>query len=441
LINLINAHSKHIPLEDKSIHCCICSPPYWNLRDYQTAKWIGGSGECDHKVGRFEYPVSDKQNSNSGSAGHQARGKCPKCGAVRVDNQIGLERTPEEFVANMVAVFREVWRVLRDDGVVWLNLGDSYNSGSGGYDDKYQGGFVGREDIKGKVLRNSGRTDKSIKPKDLCMIPARVALALQADGWYLRSDIIWNKLNPMPESVTDRPTKSHEYIFLLSKKAKYYYDADAIKEPQSEVSIRRAFSTNDVLGRKDADENVYAISGKSQDKTYEKMRASINAGIEQKRNKRSVWSIATQPYKDAHFATYPPALVKPCVLAGTSERGACPKCGAPWERVVEIVNKGYAKHDGSGRAVAMGHTPTGPTSRGSIVPDNTQTLGWQPTCTCTAGNPVPCTVLDPFNGAGTTGLVALQYGRRYVGIDISAEYLNMSKRRLDAASRQTVMRL
>lgn len=177
-------------LPDHSVHCVVTSPPYYGLRDYQ------------------------------------------------IEGQIGLEDTPEAYVKKIVEVFREVKRVMRDDGTLWLNLGDSYNSGSGGYDDRYDGDFVGRTDIKDKVLRK-GRSDKNLKPKDMLGIPWMVAFALRADGWYLWSDIIWSKPNPMPESVTDRPTKSHEYIFLLTKKAHYYYDADAIREPHKPESLNR----------------------------------------------------------------------------------------------------------------------------------------------------------------------------------------------------------
>ena len=263
-------------IEDESIQCVVTSPPYWGLRDYGTAEWEGGDENCEHKIGRFEHSVSSKQKSNSASAGHQAKEKCPKCGAVRKDKQLGLEETPEEFVDNLVKMFREVKRVLRKDGTVWLNLGDSYIGGGRGYD-YCKDGTVQMAHIKAGVKygKPTGKI-KGLKAKDLCGIPWRVAFALQSDGWYLRQDIIWHKPNPMPESVQDRCTKAHEYIFLLTKSAKYFYDVDAVKEE----------STDDT---------------------------------DSLRNKRSVWTITTKPYKEAHFATFPPELPELCIKAGSKE--------------------------------------------------------------------------------------------------------------------------
>lgn len=220
-------------LPAESVHCVVTSPPYWGLRDYGTATWDGGDPECDHSAG----PLT---SSKSGLAGYTSdniklrtngvpfRGRCGKCGAIRVDAQLGLEATPEEYVANMVAVFREVRRVLRNDGTVWLNLGDSYasqatNSDAGGSFQAERGAYrAGRPDRRG--------VQTGMKPKDLVGIPWMVAFALRADGWYLRSDIIWAKTNPMPESVTDRPTKAHEMVFLLSKSPRYYFDSEAVRE-------------------------------------------------------------------------------------------------------------------------------------------------------------------------------------------------------------------
>lgn len=245
-------------LPDESIHCCVTSPPYWGLRDY------GVSG------------------------------------------QLGLEATPEGYVANMVDVFREVRRVLRGDGTCWVNLGDSYASGgTGGYSDKSTlAGFTNPE-TKGRVMNGAPIARKApdgLKPKDLVGIPWRVAFALQADGWYLRSDIIWAKPNPMPESVTDRPTKAHEYIFLLSKSATYAYDAEAIKEPAQHREWQP--------GRENA---ITAYPGTPN--RYSN-GASGYPTPESGRNRRSVWTIATEPTPDAHFATFPRKLVEPCILAG-----------------------------------------------------------------------------------------------------------------------------
>ena len=271
---------------------------------------------------------------------------------------------------------------------------------------------------------------ESLKPKDLCGIPWRVAFALQADGWYLRSDIIWHKPNPMPESVTDRPTKSHEYIFLLTKKPRYYYDAHAIKEPAA------------YDGRKD---EVMKGSQKYSDPAVPGQAAHTSAlrGADrwQKNsdglrvcNKRSVWTVATQSFPDAHFATFPEKLITPCILAGTSEKGCCPECGKPWVRVVE---KERTFESGSGRSGNMPIGKNGPklqgggetldVRRGPCV--QSTTIGWRPGCEC-GDEPIPCTILDPFSGAGTTGLVAYKNNRAYIGIELSQEYTDMSIKRI-----------
>ena len=254
-------------LPEQSINTCITSPPYWGLRNYQE------------------------------------------------EEQLGLEDTPEEFVENLVKVFREVKRVLRDDGTVWLNLGDSYYNYRPGKGQSLIKQTVSNtnQDLPQEVARRANKI-YGLKEKDLVGIPWRVAFALQADGWYLRQDIIWNKPNPMPESVQDRCTKAHEYIFLLSKNPKYYFDNEAIKE--------------------DAES--------------------------EKKNKRSVWTVTTKPFKGAHFAVFPPDLIEPCILAG------CPKDGV---------------------------------------------------------------VLDPFMGSGTTGMVAQQLGRKWIGCELNAEYISMQKNR------------
>jgi DNA modification methylase len=280
-----------------SVQTCVTSPPYWGLRDYGTATWEGGDDEnCNHKIPAYD---TDPKHSVDRSSGSHAirwnRTSCYKCGAKRIDQQFGLEATPEEYVANLVAVFREVRRVLRDDGTVWLNLGDSYNgsSGSGGADGTNKGSFH----------TAGSRQAPDLKPKDLVGIPWRVAFALQADGWYLRSDIIWNKPNPMPEPVKDRPTKSHEYIFLLAKNRRYYYDADAIKEASMELGATKIRFGGNKYGDSD--------DVKHQTKSGNRY---TDVGT---RNARSVWTFNKQPYPDAHFATFPEALPERCIRAGT----------------------------------------------------------------------------------------------------------------------------
>ena len=297
-------------MEAESVHCCVTSPPYWGLRDYGTADWEGGEEGCDHDQRRRENDPSSKSATNAGQARDSVagNGRCRKCGARRVDRQIGLEQTPAEYVAKMVDVFREVRRVLRKDGTCWINLGDSY-AGSVAL-------TTNEKALKGKQGTSRGthgnigwrNIQHDSKPKDLVGIPWRVAFALQADGWWLRQDIVWSKPNPMPESVTDRCTKAHEYIFLLAKSERYYYDAQAIAE-----KAMHAPSQEWVGGRR-------TVAGDSLQQVHPAGSChTLGDGIT--RNKRSVWTVATQPYPEAHFATYPPKLIEPCILAGCPADG------------------------------------------------------------------------------------------------------------------------
>lgn len=286
-------------MDAQSVHCCVTSPPYWGLRDYG------------------------------------------------VDGQIGLESTPEEYVGKMVEVFREVRRVLRDDGTLWLNLGDSYSMNTRGARGK------------GKQHTNNGSViddrhwaiPAGLKPKDLVGIPWRVAFALQADGWYLRQDIIWHKPNPMPESVRDRCTKAHEYVFLLSKSARYYFDADAIAAPSINAGMVITYN------------NPKEITDPGYDghRTRKGMHGR-DILVADTRNRRSVWTVASSPFPDAHFATFPEPLIQPCILAG------CPKGGI---------------------------------------------------------------VLDPFGGAGTTGVTCKRMDRQSVLIELNQEYAEMARKRID----------
>jgi len=314
-------------LPDKSCNCCVTSPPYYNLRDYGTATWEGGSEECDHKTGRFERSgLSQKQASNLGSNGNEAAQVCPKCGARRVDAQIGLESTPAEYVAKMVAVFKEVRRVLTDDGTLWLNLGDSYAGGKRGRDDGGEdgGNFHGQpKHPETKPVQR--KPPKGYDSKSLLGIPWRVAFALQDDGWILRQDIIWAKPNPMPESVTDRCTKSHEYLFLLTKRPKYYFDNIAIMEQGTGRSCGNRPSGRSGVATKGFE--IRNFSGVA-DKEYHV------------RNRRSVWNITTKPFSDAHFAVMPEALVEPCILAGCPLGGIVldPFAGSGTVGVVAVKN-------------------------------------------------------------------------------------------------------
>lgn len=302
-------------LEANSVHTCITSPPYYGLRDYGTATWEGGDESCEHTISH--YADSLKPNVSRPIRDPKKRKACAKCGAIRIDKQIGLEDTPEEFIENLVLLFREVKRVLRDDGTLWVNIGDSYWGGkgaSGQSDSEYQERRAskgesfnrGHHQIGGsKKTRPTDKKHPVIKPKDLVGIPWMLAFALRADGWYLRQDIIWAKPNPMPESVKDRCTKNHEYIFLLSKSKHYYYDHEAIKE--------EAHST-DKSNRDRDNSKLNNTPGRTR-------MAGLKTNHYTTKNKRSVWNVSCKPFKGAHFAVFPPELIEPCVLAG------CPKGG------------------------------------------------------------------------------------------------------------------
>jgi DNA modification methylase len=294
-------------LPEQSIQTVITSPPYWGLRDYGTANWTGGDESCEHikdpsktkKFGNDEFNKNRPSREATKLPGYYYKDLCENCGAIFEDNQIGLEQSPDDFIEQLCIVFDEVWRVLKDDGTIWVNLGDSYagnnsrasNNGRAGFGNEREGVFL--------------KTGDGLKHKDLVGIPWRFAFAMQARGWYLRSDIIWHKPNPMPESVTDRPTKSHEYIFLMTKSPRYYYDHEAIKEDAIWAEEKRAGQ-----GR-------IHYEGKRQG---EKGTGQENfVSIVDKKNKRSVWQVNVKGYKEAHFATYPTELIEPCVLAGSKE--------------------------------------------------------------------------------------------------------------------------
>jgi DNA modification methylase len=323
-VTILNGDCRNLlpGLPEKSVQCCVTSPPYWGLRDY---------GHAD---------------------------------------QIGQEKTPDEFIDSLLCVFRGVWKVLKDDGTLWLNLGDSYN----GYmaNQRGTGLETERQQSRKYVEPGFGLRTKDLKPKDLCGIPWRVAFALQADGWYLRSDIIWAKPNCMPESVTDRPTRSHEYIFLMTKNAKYYYDHEAIREAcVYPDDLRRPYAPGQIDERGNGHdrraENPMRKTEKQRGHSrrhdgfndrWDKMEKEEQcAGT---RNKRDVWTVAPANYPDSHFATFPPDLIRPCILAGSK----------PGD-----------------------------------------------------------TVLDPFGGSGTVGEVALEYGRNAILMELNPEYIPLIEKR------------
>ena len=415
-------------LPDESVQCCITSPPYWGLRDYRTASWEGGDQNCDHvadqsktkKFGNDAFNEDRPSREETKTAGYYFDKVCGKCGATRIDAQLGLEQSPEEYVDNLVEVFREVRRVLRDDGTLWLNLGDSYTSGNRADRDP---ALVSSS--SGLTNRSNGldraRTPVGLKPKDLVGIPWRVAFALQADGWYLRQDIIWAKPNPMPESVTDRCTKSHEYIFLLAKSAKYYFDNDAIKE--NSTSFVAGTETNIRFGG-----NKY---GDLEEQLHRTKSGNEYTDIG-KRNKRSVWTVSTRPFKEAHFATFPPELIEPCVLASTSHFGMCAECKAPYKRIVERGEIPDRTTRDNTLGVIPGRDKTTRLNSVDMAVIPTATTGWGKTCNCTTDAVEPCVILDPFSGAGTTGVVAIKHSRCYIGTELNPDYVEMSRKRIQA---------
>ena len=430
LIGDVRERLKDIP--DESVQCCVTSPPYWGLRDYGTGTWEGGDPDCDHVKKKARNDAdSEFRPGTDEPARIQYSDICGKCGAKRIDKQIGLEPTPEEYVAVMVEVFREVRRVLREDGVCWLNLGDSYTAGAGnrnglnattlegGHD--YGRGCMGPNPIPGM---SSG-----VKPKDLVGIPWMVAFALCADGWYLRQDIIWAKNSPMPESVTDRCTKSHEYIFLLAKSQRYFYDHEAIKEGSVDPESHRG------RGKRNEDRFV----GQRFSETRGGFSKIEEGTTYPTRNRRSVWTINPRPYEEAHFATFPVDLVIPCIKAGTSERGKCPHCGKPWKRVVErsgqMPCKEYAGDDlellrRSNNDADRRRQLSGAKQAAWKAENPDRFFGWHPQCTCPEHKPIPCLVLDPFLGSGTTLQVARWLGRNGIGIELNGEYASLAKERI-----------
>jgi DNA modification methylase len=308
LIGDVRERLKELP--DQSVNCCVTSPPYWGLRDYGN------------------------------------------------DGQIGLEQTPDAFIAELVSVFNEIKRVLRDDGTLWVNMGDSYSSHKDCKSVSQTLARGGSSELasvieKGKSVSRNSKMLKSVglKNKDLVGIPWMLAFALRADGWYLRQDIIWHKPNPMPESVRDRCTKAHEYIFLMSKSPKYYFDSEAMKEPSTNLGKTKIRFGGNKYG--DSDDPKHATKSGNE---------YTDTGF---RNKRSVWSVTTRPFKGAHFATFPPALIEPCILAGSPRWGV---------------------------------------------------------------------VLDPFFGAGTTGLVAQRHDRKWIGCELNPEYAAIAQARIESES-------
>ena len=531
-------------LPDGCVQTCVTSPPYWGLRDYglEPSIW-GGEAGCRHEWGEkipqnsrhlYTEDNSGKESPVAGKGAYpSSRGQYCRCGAW--SGCYGLEPTPELYVQHTVEIFREVRRVLRPDGCLWLNLGDSYAGGgrAGKNPELLKNHLMfgkPKSEYNASIMTLPSPIPEGLKPKDLVGIPWRVAFALQADGWWLRSDIIWAKPNPMPESVTDRPTKAHEYIFLLTKSGTpqywthrdgagsrtrpkpdirwvnqvtgeeirtkpadvekivtcpeckgtgkvlkdvsydfcgkwiedtteeacdkcagkkkiklwerinlwqgqdYFYDNEAVKEPceSGPSDIKKMIEQKERIGGK----NKHLID------PFNKASAATNIGNKRGvgdpsgRNRRSVWTVATQPYPESHFAVFPPKLIEPCILAGSSPK-ACEVCGAPWARAVEREPMEIKR---SGRSEQMGKYGRTATSGTMTKPPMSITTGWQPTCSCEKNTGSErCIVLDPFMGAGTTGLVAAQWGRDYSGIELNPGYLQMAEKRIKEATSQQRM--
>ena len=366
-------------LPDGCVQTCITSPPYWGLRDYQ-----GGTEE------------------------------------------IGQEETVEGYVEKMVEVFREIKRILRDDGTVWLNLGDSYAHNVKEHNTKSDKQSSNRG-TKEFLTPHRNFEGVGIKTKDLIGIPWRVAFALQADGWYLRQDIIWHKPNPMPESVTDRCTKAHEYIFLLSKSPHYYFDNVAIKEKAAQP--RR---DNFKFGGKKYTE----FNDKNPDQKLKNYGSTfVYTGT---RNKRSVWTVNTKGYKGAHFAVYPEKLIEPCILAGTSEHGCCSKCGAPYTRILEVGKTPNRTPRVKNLNMIPGRDKPSRLNSAEMESIPKKTVGWGASCECEDASIVPCVVFDPFTGSGTTAVVSLKNGRNYIGTELNPDYVKITEARIKEEIPQTL---
>jgi DNA modification methylase len=396
-------------LPDECVQCVVTSPPYWGLRDYGVA------------------------------------------------GQIGLETSPAEYIGRMVEVFREVRRVLRDDGTIWVNMGDCYATGAGAVGDCPGGGEQGerwkergpcRKQVPDRKNPNAGVPTyqpnrmpiEGLKPKDLVGMPWRLAFALQADGWYLRSDNIWHKPNPMPESVTDRPTKAHEYVFLLSKSERYFYDAEAIKEPQEEGErttrlrqMARGLTSKPYTIARDV---LQTQPPQGKTGAARNLEARYRLALLGTRNRRTVWTITTKPFPEAHFATFPEEIPAICIGAGTSERGACSHCGAPLSRVLEVSKGRPERGTGKGNPGIDEAAQRTKRLNGQELADwkaenPNRTVGWVPTCKHSAGVG-RCVVLDPFMGAGTTALVALKAGRDFIGVELNPEYAQLARERIES---------
>ena len=386
-------------LPNDCVQCVVTSPPYFGLRDYKIP---------------------------------------PTIWSDRWTGCLGNEPTPQLFVQHIVDVFREARRVLRPDGVMFLNIGDSYAANR-----TYQ---VSDSKWKGAISNQAPKIPPGLKPKDLMLIPERLAIGLQDDGWYIRSRIAWTKSNCMPESTKDRPTSCWEHIWMITKSPTYFWDKVAGLEPFANSSIQRisqgSFDTQ-TGGEKD-----YGLTGvnksRSARKSIENFKKSIEEGTSG-RNIRNHWPINPRPLKEAHFATFPVDLPHKAIVVATSEKGCCPACRAPWKRIAEkgdpdAAHQALCGADSTGSyagtaqkdyASAKAQDPSATKARILAGMVKKVTVGWLPTCSCPHNDPIPCLVLDPFSGAGTTLLAAEMLGRDAVGIELNPDYVDIAKKRLD----------
>lgn len=449
-------------LPSKSVQMCVCSPPYYNVRDYKTGEWDGGSPECDHI--EYRKPVGGDPSSRLGlsSSGgarrmgaannthhayeRQFKGACGKCGAVRVDKQIGVEKTVDEYVGNLVTAFTELKRVLRDDATLWVNIGDKYAD---------DGNLEG--------------------------VPWRFAFAMQDAGYILRQDIIWAKPSPMPTSVKNRCTPSHEYIFLFSKSKNYYYDNVAIKtasvsdgrvikydgsqknsDAQLEYGMRTRPHTTSIVATTSNKRSVWSVDEENVllrwlDVNHPDVLSSF---LQENTGKTDVWKVAYSGYVGKHFACFPESLIEPCILAGSSEHGCCSGCSAPYRRVTEEYK--LTRPRPNDFVKRTGEEGTGNLCPNTVAGVEVTTVGWEPSCSCRGVHiatdvkkvrfqgvqtePVyvdgsedrhtpikslidaeecgvlPCVILDIFNGAATTSVCGLKHGRRVWGIELNEKY-------------------
>jgi len=445
---IIQGHTLNIlkrNIDSNSINCVITSPPYWALRDYKTEGLIwDGNKNCEH-----EFTQNITKNMGGGSNGiapkyNEARkyssssSTCNKCGAWK--GSLGLEPSFNLYIKHLCDIFDEVKRVLRKDGTLWVNLGDTYGNTSGGMEQlRKQGKFTPQYGAIPYADGYDGVNQSAKKhmklEKSLCMIPFRFAIEMQNRGWILRNVIIWHKPNCMPSSASDRFTVDFEYVFFFVKSKRYWFEQQL--EPQQEISIKRAFATNHLDARKDKEDNQFAISMKSQNNEFDKIKTQVASGIEPTRNKRCVWTINTQPFSESHFAVFPETLVEPMIKAGCPEF-VCTKCGKAREKIIESVGYHFPEKDKTDKHHVAGVTissyKSGPDFAKFKAEHPDKFIGYS-SCSCNA-----CfssgIVMDIFAGSGTTCKVAKDLGRQYIGIELNPDYVKLANERVNGFERK-----